>query len=104
MSLLSRLPLKTRWSTHIAAPMFHTWGWAHFQLGMLLGSTMVLTRRFEPERCMQLVEEHGCESLVVIPVMLQRILDAVGPDGETPTSYDVSSLRRGRRQRVGAAR
>jgi acyl-CoA synthetase (AMP-forming)/AMP-acid ligase II len=92
VSLLSRLPLKTRWSTHIAAPMFHTWGWAHFQLGLLLGSTMVLTRRFEPERCMQLVEGHHCESLVVIPVMLQRILDAVGPDGEAPASYDVSSL------------
>src|SRR4051812_7441989 len=41
---------------------------------------------------MQLVEEHHCESLVVIPVMLQRILDAVGPDGEAPASYDVSSL------------
>jgi fatty-acyl-CoA synthase len=47
VSLLSRLPLRTRWTTHIAAPMFHTWGWAHFQLGMLLGSTMVLTRRFD---------------------------------------------------------
>ncbi len=90
--LLSLLPLKSRWTTHIAAPLFHTWGWAHFQLSLLLGSTMVLTRRFEPERCMELVEEHRCDSLVVIPVMLNRILDAVGPEGENPTSYDVSCL------------
>ena len=92
VSLLSALPLKTRWTTHIAAPLFHTWGWAHFQLSMLLGSTMILTRRFEPDRCMELVAEHCCKSLVVIPVMLSRILEAVGPDGETPTSYDVRSL------------
>ncbi len=93
VSLLSRLPLKSRWTTHIAAPLFHTWGWAHFQLGLLLGSTIVLTRRFEPDVCMRLVEEHRCESLVVIPVMLQRILDAVGPEGEVPTAYDVSALQ-----------
>jgi hypothetical protein len=30
---------------------------------------------------MELVEEHQCESLVVIRLMLQRILEAVGPEG-----------------------
>ena len=92
VALLSRLPLKTRRTAHIAAPLFHTWGWAHFQLGLLLGSTLVLTCRFEPDRCMELIERHRCESLIVIPVMLQRILEAVGPGGETPTAYDLSAL------------
>jgi acyl-CoA synthetase (AMP-forming)/AMP-acid ligase II len=74
VSLLSRMPLKAGWTCHIAAPLFHTWGFAHYQLAMLLGTTMVLTRKFEPENALQLMSDHECDSLVVIPVMLQRIL------------------------------
>ena len=57
-------------------PLFHTWGFAHLALAMLLGSTVVLRRRFDREGCLQAVEQERCESLVVIPVMLQRILPA----------------------------
>lgn len=74
VSLLSRMPLKAGWTCHIAAPLFHTWGFAHYQLAMLLGTTMVLTRKFEPENALKLMAEHECDSVVVIPVMLQRIL------------------------------
>ena len=100
-ALLSRLPLKSGWRSHVAAPLFHTWGWAHFALAMLLGSTVVLRRKFDPEGCLRTLVEEDCDSLVVIPVMLQRImqlpqetLDALRPVG-----------RQGRRGvRVGAAR
>ncbi|RYU09747.1 acyl-CoA synthetase [Nocardioides iriomotensis] len=74
VALLSRLPLRQGWRTHIAAPLFHTWGWAHWALAMLLGSTIVLRRKFDPASCLSTVEDEGCDSLVVIPVMLQRIL------------------------------
>ncbi len=74
VSLLSRLPLRYGWRTHIAAPLFHTWGFAHLALAMLLGSTVVLRRRFEPEAALSAVADERCDSLVVIPVMLQRIL------------------------------
>jgi acyl-CoA synthetase (AMP-forming)/AMP-acid ligase II len=74
VSLLSRMPLKSGWTCHIAAPLFHTWGFAHYQAAMLLGTTMVLTRKFEPESALRLLAEHDCDSFVVIPVMLQRIL------------------------------
>src|SRR5512139_1162958 len=46
VALLSRLPLRRGWKTHIAAPLFHTWGWAHLALAMLMGSTVVLRRKF----------------------------------------------------------
>ncbi|WGL51074.1 AMP-binding protein [Nocardioides sp. BP30] len=72
ISLLSRMPLREGWRTHIAAPLFHTWGFAHLMLAMLLGSTMVLRRRFDPADALAVTE--GCDSLVVIPVMLQRML------------------------------
>jgi fatty-acyl-CoA synthase len=74
VALLSRLPLRHGWRTHVAAPLFHTWGWAHWALAMLLGSTVVLRRRFDPEECLQTLSDERCDSLVVIPVMLQRIL------------------------------
>ncbi len=74
VSLLSRMPLREGWRTHIAAPLFHTWGFAHFALSMLLGSTLVLRRRFDPEDCLRTLSEHRCDSAVVIPVMMQRIL------------------------------
>jgi fatty-acyl-CoA synthase len=90
VSLLSRLPLRTGWRTHIAAPLFHTWGWAHLSLAMLMGSTMVLRRKFDPEGCLRAVTEHDCDSLVVIPVMLQRILQL--PE-ETLERYDLSRVK-----------
>ena len=90
VALLSRLPLRRGWTTHIAAPLFHTWGWGHLALTMLMGSTVVLRRRFEPEECLRAVTEHQCDSLVVIPVMLQRILQL--PE-ETLRSYDLSHVK-----------
>jgi acyl-CoA synthetase (AMP-forming)/AMP-acid ligase II len=74
VALLSRMPLKAGWTCHIAAPLFHTWGFAHYQAAMLLGTTMVLTRRFDPENALQVLADQECDSFVVIPVMLQRIL------------------------------
>jgi acyl-CoA synthetase (AMP-forming)/AMP-acid ligase II len=90
VSLMSRLPLRYGWRTHIAAPLFHTWGFAHMMLGTLLGSTVVLRRRFDPEECLRTVSDEQCESLVVIPVMLQRILKL---PPETLERYRLPSLR-----------
>lgn len=74
VSLLSRMPLRSRWRCYVAAPLFHTWGFAHYQLAMLLGTTLVLRRRFDPREALAVLEEERCDSFVVIPVMLQRIL------------------------------
>jgi acyl-CoA synthetase (AMP-forming)/AMP-acid ligase II len=90
VSLLSRIPLKARQRTHIAAPLFHSWGFAHFSLGLILGSTLVLRRKFDPEACLADVARHSCDSLVVVPVMMQRILEL--PE-ETREKHDVSSLK-----------
>ena len=90
VSLLSKIPLKARQRTHIAAPLFHSWGFAHFSLGLILGSTLVLRRKFDPETCLAEVARHRCDSLVVVPVMMQRIMEL--PE-ETREKYDVSSLK-----------
>ncbi|MDZ5661628.1 AMP-binding protein [Nocardioides sp. S-58] len=74
VSLLSRMPLRAGWRTHVAAPLFHTWGFAHLALAMLLGSTLVLRRTFDPATALRTAQDERCESMVVIPVMLQRML------------------------------
>jgi acyl-CoA synthetase (AMP-forming)/AMP-acid ligase II len=89
-ALFSKIPLRAREPTMIAAPMFHSWGFVHFTLGMGLGSTLVLRRRFDPQDTLSAVAQHECTALVVVPVMLQRILEL---PPETIDLYDHSLLR-----------
>src|SRR6478672_1423475 len=74
----------------IAAPMFHSWGFAHFTLALPLASTLVLRRKFDPEETLRAVSQHRATALAVVPVMLQRILEL---PRETIARYDTSSLR-----------
>jgi acyl-CoA synthetase (AMP-forming)/AMP-acid ligase II len=90
VSLLSRMPLKFGWKVHIAAPLFHTWGFAHMMLSLLLGHTMVLRRRFDPEAALEVIDEEKCDEVVVIPVMLQRMLAL--PD-EKLDRYNLSTVK-----------
>lgn len=89
VALLSRIPLRFGWRCHIAAPMFHTWGFAHLALAMLLGTTVVLRRKFDPRECLRVTQDERCDSLVVIPVMLQRIMNL--PEDER--DYDLSRVK-----------
>jgi len=89
-ALLDRIPLKARETTMIAAPLFHSWGFAHWSLGISLSSTIVLKRKFDPEATLSLTAQHQATALVVVPVMLQRILEL---DDETLDRYDLSAVR-----------
>ena len=89
-AMFSRIPLRARERTLIAAPMFHSWGFVHFSLGLALTSTYVLRRRFDAEETLRALAESRATALVVVPVMMQRILEL--PE-ETIRRYDVSSLR-----------
>jgi fatty-acyl-CoA synthase len=89
-SLLDRIPQRERQIVRMGAPLFHTWGFSNFALGLALGSTFILRRRFDPEQCLADIETHRCQTLVVVPVMLQRILEL--PE-EVKDRYDTSSLR-----------
>jgi fatty-acyl-CoA synthase len=89
-ALLSRIPLRARGRTVIAAPLFHSWGYAHMLLGVTLASTLILRRRFVAETTLSLIPRHRASALIVVPVMLSRLLD-LGP--ERLRQYDTSSLR-----------
>src|SRR3954447_1425239 len=89
-TLLSKIPLKANEITHVAAPMFHSWGFLHWSMGLGLGSTVVLRRKFKPEDCLSATAQFECTTLAVVPVMIQRILEL--PE-ETIAKYDLSALR-----------
>jgi acyl-CoA synthetase (AMP-forming)/AMP-acid ligase II len=89
-AMFSRIPLKAEETTVIAAPLFHSWGFAHFMLGLSLNSTYILQRKFDPEGTLKAVQDNEASALVVVPVMMQRILQL--PE-ETLDSYDLPTLR-----------
>jgi acyl-CoA synthetase (AMP-forming)/AMP-acid ligase II len=89
-ALIDRIPFRSRQTMMIAAPLFHSWGFFHFIMSLPTASTMVLQRRFDPEKTLQAAQDRRAEVLAAVPVMIQRILRL--PD-ETLASYDLSSLR-----------
>ncbi|MFJ6677093.1 AMP-binding protein [Actinosynnema sp. NPDC091369] len=90
VDFLDRVPLRTREVTLIAAPVFHGIGFAHLVLGLALGSAVVLTRRFDARRTVELAARHRATALMLVPTMLRRILD-LGP--LELESHDLSALR-----------
>ncbi|SHH10088.1 AMP-binding protein [Streptoalloteichus hindustanus] len=79
-AVLSRIPLRAGEPMLVSAPLFHTWGLAAFQLALVLGSTLVLHRRFDPVAALRAIHEHRCTSWFVVPVMLQRLLETPEAD------------------------
>ena len=87
---LERIPLPRAGSTFIASPMFHATGFANLGLALALGSTIVVRRRFDPEATLKMAQDNRCDTLVLVPTMLARILDL---GDEVIAKYDVSSVR-----------
>src|SRR3712207_8115237 len=71
-----------------------------------LGATVILRRKFDPEMTLSDTAQHRARTLVVVPVMLQRILE-LGPDRKSTRlnsshaniSYAVFCLQKNRHAR-----
>jgi acyl-CoA synthetase (AMP-forming)/AMP-acid ligase II len=74
-SILDRIPFAAGERVLIAAPLFHTWGYAALQVALALRATIVLQRRFDPAATLRAAARHRCGALFAVPVMLQRLLD-----------------------------
>jgi fatty-acyl-CoA synthase len=88
--ILSHVPFKAGEVTSLPSPMFHALGYLHGTLGLFLGSTLLLRRKFKPPLVLEDIEKHKATAMVVVPVMLSRILDAVEKMDKKP---DLSSLK-----------
>ncbi|MET7769610.1 acyl-CoA synthetase [Nocardia sp. NPDC005366] len=88
---VDRVPLPTNGTMIMAAPIFHGTGLSQFTLGLALGNRVVFQqRRFDPKLTLSNIAEYKADSLVVVPTMLQRILD-LGDD--VLATYDPSSIK-----------
>ncbi len=88
--VLSHVPFKAGEVTALPSPMFHALGYLHATIAMTLGSTLILHRRFKPQAVLEDVAKHKVTAIVVVPVMLSRMLDALEAMDPKP---DLSSLR-----------
>jgi fatty-acyl-CoA synthase len=89
-ALLERMPMRARETTVLAPPLFHGTGLLIAALTGLLGSTLVLRRRFDATTMLDDIETHRATAVCVVPVMLQRVL-ALGE--QEIRGRDLSSLR-----------
>lgn len=89
-SMIDRIPLRVGERMHIAAPIFHTWGYAALQLAFAMRATVVLLRRFDPMRTVGAVERHRCGAMFAVPVMLQRLLESQSVPAHPPRIVAIS--------------
>jgi fatty-acyl-CoA synthase len=73
LDYLSVVPLRRRDIIVCPAPLFHSFGMLTVTLWAILGATLVLPDRFDPEGTLELVERHGGTVVAAVPVMLHRI-------------------------------
>jgi long-chain acyl-CoA synthetase len=71
------------------APLYHSAPQAAVGLAIRNGATVVVMERFDPERYLQLVEEHHITHSQLVPTMFSRMLKL--PD-DVRSRYDLSSL------------
>jgi len=74
----------------VAGPGYHSAVSYFSMLTVLLGGTVVVMPRFDPEQALRLIAERRCTTTFMAPVLLQRILDL--PE-QVRARYDVSSMR-----------
>jgi fatty-acyl-CoA synthase len=75
LGLLNQVHLDRYRSVYIATPIYHGFGVASLLIGIVLGSTMYVTTKFNAERCCELIAQEQIEVVTLVPLMLQRILE-----------------------------
>jgi len=88
--LLGKVPFRGREVTECCVPLFHSLGFSHAMFAMVLGSTLVLRREFDPQYALTSTVMRRASAMIVVPIMLRRILD-LGP--QAIAGCDLSALR-----------
>ncbi len=81
--LFGKVPFRAREVTECAVPLFHSLGFSQAMFAMVLGSTLVIRRGFDPAATLNSLHANRATALIVVPIMLHRMLDQ-GPVGDLP--------------------
>jgi acyl-CoA synthetase (AMP-forming)/AMP-acid ligase II len=89
-SVMSTTPLRRGEVTVLASPMFGSWGFLHFMLGLRLASTLVLPRTLDPKGVLDAIHRHKATAVALSPDTLRGIMEL--PKAWS-AGYDASALR-----------
>lgn len=90
IQLLDELPVRVG-DRHLAVcPLYHSTAFAFATITYMLGGTVFVERKFDPETSLRRIAEERIATTAMVPTMLSRILAL--PE-ETRRKYDLRSLR-----------
>lgn len=75
LSVAATIPYRRGDRMLVSAPLFHAWGFSNFSASVMFNGTVILRRRFDPKDALLTIERERVDMLIVVPVMLQRMLD-----------------------------
>jgi fatty-acyl-CoA synthase len=88
VAFFGAIPYRGNSTIVLGAPLFHSWGLINFSFGLSTVPTYVMRRKFKADQVLEDIEKYKAEALVVVPLMMQRLVDA-----ERAGKADVSSLK-----------
>src|SRR5258706_15698418 len=74
----------------VAGPMYHSAPGGFALYTHVVGGTVVIMPKFDPEQALAQIERHRCTSTFMAPTLLKRIVDLPAAGR---ARYDVSSMR-----------
>src|SRR5438874_1569780 len=74
----------------VAGPLYHAAPGGFALYAQMVGGTVEVMGKFDPEEALRLVERHRCTTTFMAPPLLKRIVDL---PAEVRARYDVSSMR-----------
>jgi len=90
MRFLLETPIRSGDRHLVVCPMYHSTAFGFIGFNFVVGGTLVIAPRFDPEQFLAIVERERITTTAVVPTMLHRILQL--PE-RTIARYDTSSLR-----------
>ncbi|MDZ4064430.1 MAG: AMP-binding protein, partial [Coriobacteriia bacterium] len=90
LQIIASSPLRTD-DVHLAVlPFYHSTAYAFTSFSHLVGATVVILERFDPEGFLSAVQEHGVTQTAMVPTLLHRVLQL---GSERIWRYDTGTLR-----------
>ena len=74
----------------VAGPLYHSAPGGFALYAQMVGGTVVVMRKFDPEDALRLIERHRCTTTFMAPTLVKRIVDL---PAAVRARYDVSCMR-----------
>jgi fatty-acyl-CoA synthase len=74
--LLTKLKIYAYRSVYIATPVYHGYGFSALITSLVLGKKIFLREKISTDKVASLIQKHEIEVLILVPVILQRLMDA----------------------------